>query len=101
VLVNFYDDSVGVEDLCDDLKNGEIVVIETVRPKFNEIRDSVKESITIPPVPLAVQDDEMAWHYYLLPGSTDYSLADADDIVIRAAKRWKAAGGKWPFTVRV
>jgi hypothetical protein len=101
VLVNFYDDSVAVEDLCVDLSNGEIVVIEAVRPKFKKISNLVKEGVSIPPLALAVEDDEKAWHYYLLPGSTDYSLAMANDLVVRAAKRWADEGRKWPFAVSV
>lgn len=101
MLVNFYDDSVAMEDICGDLNNGEIVVIETVRPKFKEIRDLVMQNVAVSPAALAVEDDEKAWHYYLLPGNTNYSLAEANGLVIRAAKRWKAAGGKWPYAVSV
>jgi hypothetical protein len=101
VLVNFYDDSVAVADLCADLSNGEIVVIEAVRPKFREITDLVEQGVSVPPAALAVEDDEKAWHYYLLPGNTDYTPAEANELVIRAAKRWKAKGGNWPFSVSV
>lgn len=101
MLVNFYDDSVAVEDLCVGLNNGEIVVIEAVRPKFKEIRHLVMQGVSVSPAALAVEDDEKAWHYYLLPGNTDYSLAEANGLVIRAIERWKAEGGKRPFAVSV
>jgi len=103
MLIDFYGDPIDLDAVCRDLSNDGVVVIQTTRPNFRKIEDSVTAKMPDSTIlALSTEGDDRQWHHYLVNNDVEpFDSSTTRARVAQAVARWQTAGSPFPYSVNV